>query len=365
MDRSCPTYSISEGITILRAIATNRGLRAPEVISSRELVYRALSFHNPERMPRQLWYLPWAEIYYPEELKKIQRRFPDDIVNAPAFHKIPPQTIGDPHEIGEYIDEWGCSFGNIQRGVIGEVKKPLIEGEEWEHSDRLRIPEELLTIDKSTINEFCKSSHKFVLAGFCARPFERLQFLRGTEALYIDLSVESKGMFEVLKRIHDFYCKVLTAWAETDVDGLLFMDDWGAQTSLLINPGLWLKIFKPLYKDYIDIAHNHRKKIFMHSDGYILDIIPHLIDLGLDAINSQVFCMGLENLNKYKGKITFWGEIDRQHLLPEGTLQDIENAVQDFKMHLWSNGGCIIQCEFGPGAKPENVYKVFESADIY
>ena len=114
-------------------------------------------------------------------------------------------------------------------------------------------------------------------------------------------------------------------------------------------------------KDYIDIAHSHGKKIFMHSDGYILDILPHLVELGLDAINSQIFCMGVDNLKPYRGKITFWGEIDRQYLLPNGTLDEIENAVKQVYDTLWDNGGCIAQLEFGAGANPNNVYKAFET----
>lgn len=65
--------------------------------------------------------------------------------------------------------------------------------------------------------------------------------------------------------------------------------------------------------------------------GDILDILPHLIELGLDAVNSQVFCMSLKNLKQFKGQITFWGEIDRQNLLPYGTLQDIEDAVKSVR----------------------------------
>ena len=57
----------------------------------------------------------------------------------------------------------------------------------------------------------------------------------------------------------------------------------------------------------------------MHSDGNILKIYPQLIELGLDAINSQIFCMGVENLEPFAGKITFWGEMDRQHLLVNGS----------------------------------------------
>lgn len=83
--------------------------------------------------------------------------------------------------------------------------------------------------------------------------------------------------------------------------------------------------------------------------------------LGLDAVNSQLFCMGLESLAPYKGKITFWGEIDRQQLLQEGTISDIDRAVENVYQTLWQDGGGIAQCEFGPGAKPENVYRVYQA----
>jgi hypothetical protein len=115
-----------------------------------------------------------------------------------------------------------------------------------------------------------------------------------------------------------------------------------------------------MYKDYIDIAHKYEKKIFMHSDGYTLDIIPHLVELGLDAFNCQIFCMGVEKLAYYKGKITFWGEIDRQYILPNGSVEDVKKAVISVREALWSNGGCIAQCEFGLGAKPENINAVYE-----
>lgn len=163
--------------------------------------------------------------------------------------------------------------------------------------------------------------------------------------------------------MHQFYCDLLEKWAKTDVDALRFMDDWGSQRSLLISPALWKEMFLPLYRDYIEIAHSHGKKIFMHSDGYIVDILPILADAGLDAVNSQLFCMGLENLEFMKGKITFWGEMDRQHLLPYGTEEQLRAAVRSVYNTLWSDGGCIAQLEFGPGAKPENVFAVFDEWD--
>ena len=151
-------------------------------------------------------------------------------------------------------------------------------------------------------------------------------------------------------------------WAQTDVDALNFMDDWGSQRALLISPKQWRAIFKPLYREYVEIAHRHGKKAFMHSDGYIADVIPDLIEIGLDTLNSQVFCMGVEQLGeRFAGQITFWGEVDRQHLLGEATIPEVVEAVRRAKAALWRGGGAIAQCEFGPGGRPENVWAVYET----
>jgi len=328
----------------------------------RELVYQTLNFEGPARAPRQLWVLPWAEQHYPEELAALRRDFPDDIKGIGGHHRVLPKTAGDPHRIGTYTDEWGATFHNIQDGVIGEVKDPLIK--DWITDVRkVHIPRELLTIDRDAVNRDCAATDRFTMAGACPRPFEQLQFLRGTENLYADLADPPAEMLSFLKTMHDFYCELLQVWAGTDVDALMFMDDWGSQNALLISPRLWRELFKPLYRDYIQIAHGAGKKIFMHSDGHTLAIYPDMVELGLDAFNTQIFCIGVENLKPFAGKITFWGEIDRQSLLPYGTPEDIEVAVRRVHANLWANGGCIAQCEFGAGAKPENVRRVFETWD--
>ncbi len=326
--------------------------------SSRELVYKTLEFENPERIPRELWYLPWAEQNYPDMLEKVLTDFPQDILRAPDVLKEKPETTGDPFEIGTYIDEWGCIVTNRQKGIIGEVKEPLLK--DWKNIDKIEPPRKWLTVDIEKMNDFCRNSDKFIIAGCCPRPFERLQFIRGTENTMMDLALYPDEVSKLLERMHDFYCELMEVWARTEVDALVFMDDWGSQEALLISPEMWKKFFKPLYKDYIDIAHSNNKKIFMHSDGHITDIYPDLIELGLDAINSQLFCMGLENLSKFKGKITFWGEIDRQNLLPNGTEEEIRNGVDDIQKNLYQNGGVIAQLEFSPGSNPQNVYTAFD-----
>jgi uroporphyrinogen decarboxylase len=326
----------------------------------RDIVKKTLEFASPPRIPRQLWTLPWAKDNYSEKLEEIQKRFPDDIIGSPGFYKQIAKTTGEPYEIGNFIDEWGCKFINKQKGVIGEVKEPLLKS--LDDIDQLTPPEEMLTLDRDQINEFCRNTDKFIMAGCCPRPFERCQFIRKTDNFFYDLAEHPSEVKALINKLHQFYIKELELWAKTEVDGLTFMDDWGTQKSLLISPKMWREYFKPCYKDYIDIAHSYKKPIFMHSDGHTASILPDLIELGLDAINTQIFCMDIEKLGKlFKGKITFWGEIDRQYLLSFANTQEIDQAVRRVKNNLFANGGVIAQCEFGAGAKPENVYQVFKT----
>jgi uroporphyrinogen decarboxylase len=334
------------------------GPASPEVPTSRELVRQALEFRGPPRLPRQVWVLPWAAKRYPEELDRIERDFPTDIATIPIFCSEPVPGGGNAHTVGTFVDAWGCTFQNLQEGIIGQVKEPLVR--DWSETDHVRFPRERLAVDRVEVTAFCEATDRFVLAGTCPRPFERLQFLRGPENLYLDLNRPSAQLRDFLERLHAFYLEELKIWAETDVDALTFMDDWGSQKALLVAPELWREMFKPLYADYISIAHQHGKYAFMHSDGQITEIVQDLIEIGLDALNSQVFCMDVEELGRrFAGQLTFWGELDRQQMLPRATTAEIAAAARRLQAAFHRDGGFIAQCEFGPGARPENVYAFF------
>ncbi len=335
--------------------------------TSRELVTRCLTFDYPERVPRDLWLLPWASERYPDTVHQINQRFPSDFVTVEFFYPASLRVRGDPYRIGSYTDEWGCTFVNLQDGVIGEVKDPIIADiADWRC---VQPPYELLptTLDpaRGQIADFYERTDKFVFANCCPRPWERYQFLRGSENALIDVMMPELGGAELLRVIHEFYLRELEFWVKTDVDAIRFMDDWGAQHQLLIPPRIWRELFKPLYRDYCDLAHAYGKFAFMHSDGHILEIYEDLIEIGVDAINSQLFCMDLEALAKIaKGKITFWGEIDRQHVLPSKNPDVARAAVRKVAQHLYDpRGGVIAQFEFGPGANPECAWVIFEEWD--
>jgi hypothetical protein len=329
-------------------------------MTSRELVRRTLEFAAPPSIPRQAWILPWAETHYPDDVARLRAEFPDDLMAAPALYREPLRVIGSRYEKGLYIDEWGCRFSNIHGGVIGIVKEPLIVG--WDDLARLRTPDAPLAVDRDAVNAFCRGTDRFVLAGTLVRPFERLTFIRTMEQALMDLAEQPPELLALIRLVHAHYLKEVEAWAATDVDAIVLMDDWGTQHRMLVAPDLWRRLFKPLYREYNEIARARGKFVFMHSDGYITDIIGDLIEVGVHALNSQIKCMGAAELGRrFRGRITFWGEMDRQELLPFGTTDDVRRAVRETREHLYADGGVIAQCEFGPGAKPENVLAVFRA----
>ena len=335
--------------------------------SSRDIVRDCLTFNNPERMPRDIWSLPCFSNQYPSELKELTQKYPTDIINAPDVYNKSSKVSGDPYVIGEYIDEWGCEFTNIHDGVIGEVKRPVME--EITDLDKLIPPYEVLPTNtdeaRKIVNKACRETNKFVMSSCCPRPWERFQFLRGTENAMMDLALTPEDTENALEKIHAFYMKELEFWVSTDVDSIMFMDDWGAQKDLLISPRMWKRFFKPLYKDYCELAHANGKFTFMHSDGCITKIYKDLIEIGVNAINSQIFCMDMEVLAEIaKGRITFWGEIDRQHVIPDSNIQVGCDAVREVAKHLYSpKGGIIAQFELGPGANPVMPFAIMEEWD--
>jgi len=163
--------------------------------------------------------------------------------------------------------------------------------------------------------------------------------------------------------IHEYNIKHIKMWLKTDVNGILMMDDWGGQNKLLISPNVWREFLKPLYQEYCNLIHKSGKYVFFHSDGYIEDVFDDVVEIGVDAINSQLFCMDIERLARnYKGKITFWGEIDRQRILPFGRPNEVKQAVYRIRQLLGDrSGGVIAQCSWSKSNPAKNIEAVFDA----
>ena len=332
-------------------------------MTSRERVLRCLEFDRPDRVPRDIWALPIADLEHGKDhVAAFRARWPVDLWRPDVPNrKLEALTRGDPHAVGTFRDEWGCVWENIHPGIVGQVKHPPLD--DWSRLDRLRFPVECLEIDVAEIDRQCAASGQFMLSNCCPRPFERLQFLRGTENALRDLAKEPPELHELLRRMHKLFCEEAEVWARTRVDGVTFMDDWGSQQALLISPAKWRRLFKPLYADYVRIAHAAGKKAFMHSDGHIFAIYADLVEIGVDAINSQLFCMDIADIGRrFAGRITFWGEIDRQHVLPHPSPEVARDAVRQVVRHLYRPaGGVIAQFELSAGSKMASADAIFQT----
>lgn len=332
------------------------------MMNGRERVKAALNFTNPDRVPRDLWSLPYIPYARKADLEAILAEYPRDIGGVGALYPNDLVRMPDTPQPGYYLDEWGSGWHVAEVGIIGEVKEPALP--EWSALDKFKPPYELLRRrDLSQVNRACAASQVFCLSDCTARLFERMQFLRGPQQLYLDLAERPAGLERLISLVHEYYLEDIQAWCKTDVDAIMFMDDWGATRRLLIHPATWREIFKPRYQEYVNLAHAAGKAIFFHSDGCIEAIYGDLVEIGIDAVNSQLFTMNIEELGRlYKGKITFWGEIDRQHILPFGTPDEVRQAVQRVRKALdTGHGGVIAQCEFGKLDPRENIAAVFQA----
>src|SRR5512133_541110 len=111
-------------------------------MTSRERVRRCVEFDHPDRVPRDLWVLPISLRHHGEAaIEAFRSRWPLDVAGAP--NNIRPRLqAGQRHGVGQFTDEWGCVYENLQEGVIGEVKRPLID--DWPKLQDLRPPLEML-----------------------------------------------------------------------------------------------------------------------------------------------------------------------------------------------------------------------------
>ena len=334
-------------------------------MTSRERVFRALEFGSPDRPARDLWAMPSVP---PDQVQSFLRDFPMDFTGPGQVLAPGDLRRGEQFRKGNYVDDWGCLWESKEDGVVGEVKGPpladltglatyqppweILRRANWDAVKRAQDANLATGVDS-----------KFMLAWTGIDPFERLQFLRGTENLYMDIGYGTTEFYRLLQMVHEFAMEELAGWVRTPLDGICFMDDWGSQQAMLISPVTWREIFKPLYRNYCDMIHGAGKKSFFHSDGQIIDIYEDLVELGIDAINSQVSCMDMEELGmRFRGKVTFWGEIDRQQIMAFGTTEATYEAVVQTRLALEDpRGGMIAQCVWNIDSPVENVRSVYEA----
>ncbi len=327
-------------------------------MNSKERVSKTITFKGSDIIPVHTWVLPGAGKKYEKELSEFRKNCPEDF--AGDGYKDPLNMI-KAFEVGEYTDPWGCVWENNYDGVLGQVR--LFPLNDLNNLKTYKPPFDLIDKGFEDVPETLKKNgEKFIFAPQEGL-FHRVCWLRDPSYVFMDILEETPEFFSILDMVHEFHLKQIKLFLNYDYDAIFIGDDWGTQKQLMISPRHWRKIFKPLYKEYFDLAHQSGKYVFFHSDGYITDIIEDLIEIGVNAVNCQVAIMGEENLSRrFGGRICFYGEIDRQHILPTGTAESVIAAVIRGKENFHSkNGGYIFQAEIGPDVPVNNIKTLFDT----
>jgi uroporphyrinogen-III decarboxylase len=183
----------------------------------------------------------------------------------------------------------------------------------------------------------------------------------------VDLAFESKEVYRLRDDLLRFNLSWIDKWLEHEYDGLHFADDWGAQAQLLIPPELWRRFFKPVYRAMFDKVNGAGVDVHFHSDGFIIDILPDLLDLGVKVLNCQARVIGYEVLKKnFAGRVCFRTDLDRQQVMPFGTPAEVRAHVKDVIAHLGTPAGGLIACgEISPDTPLENIRAMYEAFRDY
>jgi len=206
--------------------------------------------------------------------------------------------------------------------------------------------------------------------------FETGNFLRGMENFLSDIYLDKNGTKRLIDKLVEgnmkFLDRVLKGVGEY-VDLLQFGDDLGLQNGPFMSPDVFKEIFKPRYKKMWDFVHNNTDcKIFLHSCGSVYELLPHLIDAGVDVLNpvqTTTVNMEPERLKKEFGKyITFWGGgCNTRDVLPNKTPIEVKEDVKS-RIEIFSkDGGFVFNQTHNILAdiKPENVIAMLEAAYEY
>jgi uroporphyrinogen decarboxylase len=288
--------------------------------------------------------------------------------------------ITDAGDNWAFVDEWGMTQHQPKHSPLyfSVVRSPLagsavtvdhVARYPWpDTGDRQRI-EGLRALAQTYRDRGYAVMIKGVLAGI----FEMAQRVRGMEALLIDLGTDE-----------DLACAILDAMVEAKirfwemalpqlgdlVDVVSEADDYGTQTSQLVSPRMFRRVFKPRLQAVFSRIHAlaPHAKLFFHSCGNVRPILPDLIEIGIDILNPvHVTATGMEPaaLKRDFGKdVTFWGGgVETQNVLPTGTPQQVRDNVRRNVDALAPGGGYVFNTVHNIQADvpPENIVAMIEA----
>jgi len=328
-------------------------------MTQREMVIQVLNHQNTEKIPYFL------------DLTGEKLREMIDYTGDPLFFEHSDSYLAQERNEsftdlgdGKFKDMFGVIWDKgKQEGDFGVVNTCPVPGSEL--GDYV-FPEP----DEKLIREKCerlvaqKDKFTMYIIGFSL--YERLWTLHGIMETMMDFLEEPEFIDMMLDRIVEYNCKVVDIVCEYPVDCIFFGDDWGMQKGLQMGLPLWQKFIKPHLKTMYDHVRKYGKYIAQHSCGDCRQVFPDLVELGLDIYNTfqpEVYDI-VDFKQRYGDKITFFGGISTQTLLPFSSPEGVKQEMHRIMDILSVNGGYILAPTHAMpmDIPPENVLAFMEVA---
>ncbi|MFP4028569.1 MAG: uroporphyrinogen decarboxylase family protein [Candidatus Brocadiia bacterium] len=160
--------------------------------------------------------------------------------------------------------------------------------------------------------------------------------MHGFEKFLLNLTVNPDLIHTLIDRMTEMYLKLNEAYfseLKEHFEIWFFGNDFGSQNGLLMSTEMWTDFFFENIRKLCALAHSYDLKVMMHSCGAISELIPLLVEAGVDILDPiQVTAEGMDPAalaEKHGGTITFHGGIDTQNVLPFGSLQEVGEHVRE------------------------------------
>lgn len=343
-------------------------------MTERENYLKTVRFENPQWIPINIYPNLASLIEYKGEMEAVLMKYPQ------FFGSFTPGSI-DYSRYGDGScdivekDSWGCDWHYTMHGIEGCVTRHPLEN--WNSFSSYKVPDPDLLLDRGgkrdwekeiqAINEYRaggKITSGSLTHGFL---FLRLQYLRGFENLMYDMADDEPLLKELIEKIDSHNLQIVRRYCKAGVDIMEVPEDLGAESSMIISKDMFKKYIKPSYKKLVDEVRAHKTLASIHSDGYILDIVDDLLEVGMDIINPQDLCNGIGNLKReLKGKACIRLDIDRVKITPCGTRNEIFNLIEEEVKELGSpNGGLEFIYGVYPPVNPDRLSYLCEALEKY
>ncbi|OIQ54820.1 methylcobalamin:coenzyme M methyltransferase [Moorella thermoacetica] len=175
-------------------------------------------------------------------------------------------------------------------------------------------------------------NEEFVTVFVAPGVFEMCHHLMGMEDALMALYEEPGHMHELIDYLTEYelaYAKAIINHLHPDC--IFHHDDWGSQKSSFISPAMFEEFFLPAYKKiYGFYKKNGVELIVHHSDSYAANLVPFMIEMGIDIWQGVMTTNNTpELIKKYGGQISFMGDIDSGTVdLPNWTREVIAKEVE-------------------------------------